>query len=137
MGWLAKMRGKSPSEVLGEVATSGLFKSLIQSTILIALIIGVWTAGAWGYEEFVKKDAVAETAPATDPTTSNEKETSEPEETTIPDNVADPNKAAMPDLTNDSKKAAADKMGVNEVKSAPSNVNPLESSADDLLKDLE
>lgn len=132
--WLAKMRGKSPTEVLGIVASSSLMKSLVLATLLVAVIVFAWTAGAWGYENYVKKDAgVAAESEVTTTTPEAEPET----ETKSSNDVADPNKAEMPDLDLNDKQQVADKLGIGDSKEAPANINPLDNSDDDLLKGLE
>ena len=134
--WLHRMQGKSPREVLGSVASSGLFKSMIQATFLLALVIFGWTAAAWGWdtflaEKFGNSEVVAET-PA-EPVA----KTPEESKPAVPENVANPNTAEMPDLDLNSKQKVADKLGIGETKTAPANTNPLDSGDDDLLKGLE
>ena len=56
LGWLKKMRGKSPQEVLGAVATSSLFKSFIMATVLMAVLILAWTTLSWSLDQFISKN---------------------------------------------------------------------------------
>lgn len=138
--WLAKMRGKSPKEVLGLVASSSLVKSFVLATFLAAILIFTWTAGAWGYENFVKNSPATEAeteATETASTEQNETANEQPEPAPANTNIADPNKAEMPDLDVNSKQKVADKLGIGETKDAPANVNPLDDTDDDLLKGLE
>ena len=133
--WLQRMRGKSPREVLGSVADSGLLKSFIQSAFLIALVVFGWTAAVWGWETWrgEKSESVAgEETPA-----APDKANQENPKPVVPDNVANPNTAEMPDLDLNSKQKVADKLGIGETKTAPANSNPLDSNDDDLLKGLE
>lgn len=129
MQWLTKMRGKSPQEVLGAVASSGLFKSTVQGAFLLATIILVWTAAAWGWDNYVVAEAEVADEPVVEEQTAPE--------TTIPDNVANPETAKMPEPDLDAKQKVAEKLGIGEVKEAPVNFNPLDDDDDDLLKELE
>jgi hypothetical protein len=133
ISWLSRMRGKPPGEVLGQVANSHLFKSFIQAAFLMAFLVLAWTAAAWGYENYVKKDDTA----LPDPVEKKVATEAAVDEEGIPDNVADPNKAKMPDLDTGSKQKAVEKLGIGEVKEAPANFNPLDNGDDDLLKDLQ
>lgn len=135
MEWLHKMQGKSPREVLGSVANSGLFKSVIQATFLIALIVFGWTAAVWGWESF--RGEQSESVAGEETPASPAKAKQENPEPAVPDNVANPNTAEMPDLDLNSKQKVADKLGIGETKTAPANANPLDSGDDDLLKGLE
>jgi hypothetical protein len=118
--------------VLGAVATSHLFGGFVQGAFLLAFIILLWTAGAWGWETYVvERSVVAEESSET------EKPETKTPETKVPENVANPDKAKMPDLDINSKQNVADKLGIGGVKEAPTNFNPLDNSDDDLLKGLE
>ncbi len=139
MGWLAQMRGKSPKEVLGEVANSSLFKSLVQSALLLGFIIVAWTAAVWGYDNFVRNSAATDLSPPAEVAAGDQDaaaETKAPTPEPTPE-IADPAKAEMPELSADDKQVAADTLGVSDVKEAPANLNPLDSADDDILKDLE
>ena len=132
--FLAKMRGKSPVEVLGAVANSNLGKSFLQAGIGVAVLVLVLTVIPWAMSLAggEGKDEVAETNPAV-----SEVEKAAPEATAKDE--AKPEESAAPIEIDpvDPNRAAADKMGVTEEKTAPLNVNPLEGSNDDLLKGLE
>lgn len=132
LGWLSKMRGKSPQEVLGTVATSSLFKSLITATLLMAVLILGWTAIAWGYDQFIKE--AEQEAVANETNNNNTTQQPEPQATK---NVENPDKAAMPELDLSKKQKIADDLGIGETKEAPKNSNPLDDTNDDLLKGLE
>ena len=114
--FLRELKGKSPQEMLGVVAQSGLFRSLVLSTALVAGGILLFTAIPYfmGGEE--KPALVAENpAPVEAPV-----ETPKPVET-APEPAPDP----------------LSKLGVGEELSAPPNTNPLDDKGDDFLKDLE
>ncbi|MFM2198097.1 MAG: hypothetical protein RLZZ505_1529 [Verrucomicrobiota bacterium] len=114
--FLRELKGKSPQEMLGVVSASGLFRSLVLSTVLVVGGILLFTAIPYfmGGEE--KPAPVAEKpAPAEVPV-----ETPKPVE---------PAEEPAPDPLS--------KLGVGEELSAPPNTNPLENKGDDFLKDLE
>lgn len=114
--FLRELKGKSPQEMLGVVAQSGLFRSLVLSTALVAGGILIFTAIPYFMGGDEKPAPVAEKpAPAEAPV-----ETPQPVEP-----AAEP----APDPLS--------KLGVGEELSAPPNTNPLENKEDDFLKDLE
>ena len=119
--FLAQMRGKSPSEMLGAIASSNLVQSTLIATAAITATIVILTVIPFGWKRTLgKAEETAAVAPA---------------------EVPDANKAletpAEPDLDSAGKGDAAGKLGIGESKDAPANVNPLESSNDDLLEGLE
>ncbi len=139
--FLAKMEGKSPQEVLGAIATSGLGKSFVTATVMFVVLTAVLTVTpyAWGLV-FGGSDAteeVAETAAETpaDKPAGADAATGEGAATANSDATAAGAEAAGIDPA--TGKELVDKLGVGETKDAPENVNPLESAADDLLKGLE
>ena len=125
--FLAEMRGKSPREMLGAVASSKLGKSLVQATAGVAAFIALFTIVPFIWGAIFDKDEpvsppVAE-APATpDPGSGGTPATTPKEPSLDPD--ADPDKSL-------------DALGIGGSKEASLDSNPLEDSADDLLKDLE
>ncbi len=121
--FLRALRGKTPTEMLGIVASSSLFRSLIVATIGTAALIAVFTIipFAWG-KIFHNPDE----APAL-PVAEAKSETPE-------------NKPANPEPSIDTPKApdrTIDALGVGESKNAPPRSNPLEGASDDLLDGLE
>lgn len=137
--FLAKIQGKSPKEMLGVVASSGLAKGLVQATIAMGVLILVLTiapyawsqmfGGSEGAPEVVEAAEAAEAAPA--------QPAEEPAETA---SAADPDVAVPPDempANIGDPATVIDTLGVGETKEAPANVNPLEGSADDLLDGLD
>jgi hypothetical protein len=114
--FLRELKGKSPQEMLGVVAQSGLFRSLVFSTALVAGGILLFTAIPYFMGGDEKPTPVAEKpAPA-----EASVETPQP---------AEPAAEPAPDPLS--------KLGVGEELSAPPNTNPLENKGDDFLKDLE
>lgn len=114
--FLRELKGKSPQEMLGVVAQSGLFRSLVLSTGLVVGGIVLFTAIPYfmGGEE--------KPAPVSEPPAPVEA----PVETPKP---VEPAAEPVPDPLS--------KLGVGEEFSAPPNTNPLENKGDDFLKDLE
>lgn len=114
--FLRELKGKGPQEMLGVVAASSLFRSLVLSTAIVVGGILLFTAIPYfmGGEE--KPSPVAEKpVPVEGPL-----EAPKPVEP-----VAEP----APDPLS--------KLGVGEEISAPSDTNPLDDKGDDFLKDLE
>lgn len=114
--FLRELKGKGPQEMLGVVAASNLFRSLVLSTGIVAGGILLFTAIPYfmGGEEktapLPKKPAPVEAAV----------ETPKP---------AEPTAEPAPDPLS--------KLGVGEELSAPPDTNPLEDKGDDFLKELE
>ena len=125
--FLAEMRGKSPREMLGTVATSDLGKSLIQATIGVAAAIAVFTILPFAFGKIFAKDE-PETAPPATASAGSAAGTGTDTPGTPPEPALDPD--AKPDKT-------LDALGIGETKGSPLSVNPLEDSGDDILKDLE
>ena len=121
--FLRQMRGKSPKEMLGAVATSDLGKSLVQAAVGVAAAILILTIIPFTIGKiFAKEEPVAtlptEPAPAANPATAGT--------------------PTEPSLDPDAKKdPTLDALGIGDTKKAPLTINPLEGSGDDILKDLE
>lgn len=49
--FLAELKGKSPQEMLGIVAESGLVKGMVTATIGMVAVLFVFTIGPWAYNE--------------------------------------------------------------------------------------
>lgn len=118
--FLRELKGKGPQEMLGVVAASNLFRSLVLSTGIVLGGILLFTAIPYfmGGEE---KPAPATEKPA--PAAAPEKAPEVP--TPAPAPAAEP----APDPLS--------KLGVGEELSAPPDTNPLEDKGDDFLKELE
>lgn len=119
--FLRQLKGKSPQEMLGMVAASQLFRSLIISTLLVAGTIFALTAIPYFMApEEEQKPVAATPEPAAEPEDKPEPEPADP----IPaEPVPEPN--------------PLESLGVGEELPAPPNKNPLEDQGDDFLKDLE
>jgi hypothetical protein len=121
--FLGQLRGKSPQEMLGLVASSQLVKATFISTFLVAAFIFIFTAIPY-YRE---KNASAST------------EQENPKPTAPADKV--PEIAAPPEVistnTDKNKNVNLAPLDVNETIPTSPNTNPLDSSSSDFLKDLE
>ena len=115
--FLGELRGKSPQEMLGVVASSQLFRATILSVILVAGTIFALTAIPYFFGDDPAPEPAPEpvaTAPATPPPPVATPEPAPPKKTT--------------DLS---------PLGVNETLTAPPTSNPLEDKGEDFLKNLE
>jgi type IV secretory pathway VirB10-like protein len=116
--FLAQMRGKSPQEMLGMLASSSLVKCTTQAAIGWLVVIAVFTLGPWLWSLM---NPVAAKVP----------------QTPSPAAAVVPTAPAEPKPSNPAPPAkAAEKLGIGETKEAPPTQNPLEKASDDLLKDL-
>jgi hypothetical protein len=124
--FLAQMRGKSPSEMLGILTASNLFRSTVQATIGLVALIFLLTLLPWLWSLFTP----SKSAPAAPPPIAA---TPLPKSTTPPS--GEPAAPAPPETTPPAP-AVPESLGIDEVKTAPPDVNPLEKSSDDILKEL-
>jgi hypothetical protein len=116
--FLRELKGKSPQEMLGTVASNSLFRSLVISTGIIVGGILLFTAIPYFTAGETPDKPVAEIAPEEkDPVPEAVPETPAPEAPTAPDPLS--------------------KLGVGDELAAPPGTNPLEDKGDDFLKDLE
>jgi hypothetical protein len=116
--FLAQMRGKSPQEMLGMLASSSLVKCTTQAGIGWLILLVVFTLGPWIWS--LMNPAVPKVLPIP-PTAAAVAPAPAPE--------PKPAAAAVP-------VKAAEKLGIGETKEAPPSQNPLEKATDDILKDL-
>jgi hypothetical protein len=117
--FLRELKGKGPKEMLGAIAASDLFRSVIISTALVTGAILLFTAVPYFAGDDEKK-ASAQTAVVE----KQEKPAPPKAVESVPEAVA-----PAPDPLSS--------LGVGEELSAPPDTNPLESKGDDFLKDLE
>lgn len=117
--FLRELRGKSPQEMLGVVASSQLFRATILSIILVAGALFALTAIPFflGDDPVPAPETVAEATPTLPPTPAP----------SVPE----------PDITDTGKPANLAPLGINEKLTAPPNKNPLEDEGESFLKDLE
>ena len=116
--FLRELKGKSPQEMLGLVSASGLFRAILMSTALVAGAILLFTI-----IPFFMADEKPQTE-SENPTVQNEEKTPE-----LPTPPTKPETSTAPE--------PADTLGIGDELPAPPNVNPLENTSDDFLKDLE
>lgn len=121
--FLKQLKGRSPQEMLGIVAASQLVRAIGVSTAVVVAGLIVFTAipYAMGGDEEPTQEAttqppVPQKAPAQPSPTSTP---SKPDGGTVPEN------------------ANLGKLGVDETKEAPPNVNPLEEKKDGFLDGLD
>ena len=118
--FINSLRGRSPQEMLGTVAASGLFAATAQATIATVVLIVVFTFGPY----WLKSDAKA--APkAAKPVATKPAEAEKPA-------VAATGAASETPNESDQKQAAK-VMGMDETKAADPKVNPREKDLDKLL----
>ena len=125
--FLAELKGRSPQEMLGIVAASRLVRALVFSSILVLALILVFTIVPYlmGDQETT---ATAEAEVAQPAQTPAPDATPTQAEKPIPANTEASDTPTQPDIS---------PLGVNEEKTAPANVNPLESDNDNFLDGLE
>ena len=114
--FLRELKGKGPQEMLGVVAASNLFRSLVISTTIVVGGILFFTAIPYFAGDDEKK-APAPIAESKAPEKATESAPEKPAAEPAPDPLS--------------------KLGVGEELSAPPNTNPLDDKGDDFLKDLE
>lgn len=124
--FLRELKGRSPQEMLGVVATNGLFRATLVSTAVVAGAILVFTAIPYlldGREaEAAAADESAAAAPESPPPADTEAADDPPPEPVAP--AAEASDRLSP-------------LGVGGERSAPPDRNPLENQTDDFLEDLE
>lgn len=137
--FLQQMRDKSPRDVLGAVSQSGLARAVFQATVGCIVIMIVFTVGPYLWSKSfpaAEKKPVAKAAeqPAA-PADTKKAETPAATPGIAPDKGTAASKTDNPKQT--VSKDALDKLGLTETKTGSPKVNPLDKSADDLLKDLD
>lgn len=128
--FVAKMKGRSPQEVMGLVAGSSLFQATAQATLMTTLFIAAFTVGPYFYYGPVKPPETA-AKPAAPAATDTAKK---PETPAAPAAGEQATAAATTPKTDAEKAAKA--MGIDEVKPADAKKNPLEKNLDNLLDNL-
>jgi len=120
--FVQNMKGRSPQEVLGAVANSGLLQGVAISTLGTIFLIALFTAGPY----FLYGKAGLK-AKATQPA-----EVRAEEKAAEPASTAE-NKSAISSDAKQNVQQTLDKMGESETKMADPNENPLEKELNDLL----
>jgi len=119
--FIGSLKGKSPQEVLGAVAQSGLTRGIVQATVGFVVVLVVFSVVPYGYNKMWPANAV--TAKTSDADDSAEAELNE----------QDPVSAAVqPVAATDTAPAGAgdlpDKLGIGETKVSDPKSNPLDSN---------
>lgn len=120
--FLRELRGKSPQEMLGVVASSQLMRATILAFVLVTAVIFVLTA----FPYFFGDEPAAEPEPESRPAVSA---------TPVP--VTPINEPQSRPLETQETPGPLAPLGVNEKLPAAPNENPLEDKGEDFLKDLE
>lgn len=118
--FIARMHGKSPQEVLGTVAQSGLTRGIVTSAIGAFVILVVFTVGP-----FLVNNLSAHTAPAATPKPQQAAVQAGPDRTQATEPEAVPEDADL--------QKATDAMGIGETKTADPGKNPMDKRLDSLL----
>jgi hypothetical protein len=118
--FIGQMHGKSPQEVLGEVAQSGLTRGIVTSAIGAIVILIVFTVGP-----FLVNRLSADTASVATAQPQQAAVQTEP----VPAQASEPQ--AVPDESDLQK--ATDAMGIGETKTADPDKNPMDKRLDSLL----
>jgi cell envelope opacity-associated protein A len=113
--FLGELKGRSPQEMLGMVASNQLFRATIHALILIGALIAVFTV-----VPYLTRDEPAIVVPKTAETSPTPAPAETPAESATP---------TQPDTV--------EKLGIGEEKQAPPDVNPLDSGIDNFLDELE
>jgi hypothetical protein len=128
--FVAGLKGRSPQEVLGIVTGNSLFQGVIQATVLCVVVVAAATVGPWF---LASEDTATVQAAAAD--------TDAPADTAEApaDDAADTAVAATGDTGTGvvDPASAATAMGIDEVKTADPNANPLDANLDNLLDALD
>ena len=120
--FLRELRGKSPQEMLGVVASSQLMRATILAFVLVTAVIFVLTA----FPYFFGDESAAEPEPESRPAVSA---------TPVP--VTPINEPQSRPFETQETPGPLAPLGVNEKLPAAPNENPLEDKGEDFLKDLE
>jgi hypothetical protein len=129
--FLHDMRGRSPKEMLGMVAQSGLMKATTAAAIGFVVVLVVFTLVPFGWAKLFPPGEQTTAAKADD-----DKKTADQKADAAKAEAAKPPTAEQ----TAAKKAGDDlinKLGIGEQKPADPKTNPLDSKADDLLKGLD
>jgi hypothetical protein len=130
--FVGQMRGKSPQEMLGMVANSGLAWSIMLAMLLFVVLLAAGTVIPY----ILKNDAKDAAGPTTNQTTVAGDGAPRTDET--PPAEAAP--AESPDTATDGKvdpARAVEAMGIDETRTADPDRNPLEDKLDKLLDGIE
>jgi hypothetical protein len=127
--FVAGLKGRSPQEVLGIMTGNSLIQGTIQATVLCVVVLAAATVGPWF---LASEDAATAEAAAADteaPTDAAEAPAAEADTAVA---VTGDTGTGVVDPA-----GAATAMGIDEVKAADPDANPLDSNLDNLLDALD
>jgi len=134
--FLGEMRGRSPQEMLGLVAESGLTRSMFLATFLFVLLLAALTVGPYVLSS-LSADASAPVAEEKVVEEEDNPQAVGPETTEEPARPAAAAPVVDADDTKTDPERAVDAMGIGETRVANPNENPLEDKLDKLLDGIE
>jgi len=134
--FLDQMHGKSPQEVIGMVAKSGLTRSIVLATFLFVVLLVALTIGPYLWERV----GSGATGPATGQTDTAKEPAAKPDESKPDEQPTEavattPKGKSVSDELNPDR--AIDAMGIGETRTADPNKNPREDELDKLLDGIE
>ena len=129
--FLSQLKGRSPEEVMGVVAQSGLIGSMLTATLVCLVLLVVGTIGPYALQDGSSdaKDQTAAAAGNASPA-SNAEAAADATETAAAGSLA--TSPEEPDL-----ERAAEAMGIGGAAEADPNKNPLDTKLDNLLDGIE
>ncbi len=125
--FVARMKGRSPQEVLGEIAQSTLTNGLVMATVWCVVLMAVLTILPYGVSKAFPKAkplAADASAPADNSAAPAEQPAKGETSKSTGSNANDPDGKLLK------------KLNMDETKTADPKVNPLDDLGNDLLKDL-
>lgn len=126
--FLGELKGRSPQEMLGIMAESGLVRGMVSATIATVALLFVFTIGPWAYGELAGEPEQAKTATRPEPADSAAAKTPvdlATQAASAAASVGDPGStppapAGQPDLG-----AASKALGISEAKTGEPNLDSL------------
>ena len=126
--FVGQLKGRSPQEVMGEVAQSNLFRSIVLAAVGCTVLLVALTIIPYALRE---QSQPTVTAPAeTTAVAASDDSSTSADETTSPDAEADG--TGQPDLTR-----AAAAMGIGDAAPPDSDTKPLDDKLDKLLDGID
>ena len=127
--FMGQLRGKSPREVLGIIASSSLIRSMMTAAIAVGILLVTFTIIPYAWSKVTGSDTTEETtSPEAEDEPGGEGSQAAAGDTDEPEQPAGGTDTPPP--------SAPEILGVGEEKQAPPNVNPLEGSTDNLFDDV-
>lgn len=136
---LGGVEEKSPQDLLGAMARSDLPRNVLLAAFITAVTLGLLTAGPYWYNRAAANKADKPVAAEAKQPAKDQPAAMEQPAKDVTKTKPDPldKTAADPVPAKPSKgKDPLEKLGVSETKPSNPNTNPLDKTADDLLKDI-